>query len=309
MMPLTATSLALSVILGAAFGAGVCCVVAASPRWGAPSLSRRIAPYIRDVADPLGLTPLASRPTSLAGAWQGARSRLDVLIGGSSNITRRLRSAGWHIDVPTYRVRQLSAVLAGCTVGALAIVALSLMGQFNLATLALPAFGGAGGVFISDILLSRAAKARTARIGSELPTVLEFLALCVSAGEGLFDSLKRVGNTGAGELATEIETATLAVGTGSSLADSLTELARRANHPALGRSIDHIVSAIDRGAPLAHVLQSQANDAREQAKRSLIEQAGRKEIGMLIPLVFLILPLSVLFAVFPGIVILRLGLS
>ena len=69
------------------------------------------------------------------------------------------------------------------------------------------------------------------------------------------------------------------------------------------------MAAIERGAPLAHVLQAQAIDAREDAKRTLIERAGRKEIYMLFPLVFLILPLSVLFAVFPGIFMLRLGLG
>jgi hypothetical protein len=60
---------------------------------------------------------------------------------------------------------------------------------------------------------------------------------------------------------------------------------------------------------LAHVLQEQAVDAREDAKRGLLELAGRKEILMLLPLVFLILPLSVLFAIFPGIVMLRLGVG
>ena len=57
------------------------------------------------------------------------------------------------------------------------------------------------------------------------------------------------------------------------------------------------------------MLHSQALDAREDAKRGLIERAGRKEIYMLVPLVFLILPLSVLFAVFPGIFMLRLGIG
>ncbi len=57
------------------------------------------------------------------------------------------------------------------------------------------------------------------------------------------------------------------------------------------------------------MLHAQAGDAREDAKRGLIERAGRKEIYMLLPLVFLILPLSVLFAVFPGIFMLRLGIG
>ena len=49
--------------------------------------------------------------------------------------------------------------------------------------------------------------------------------------------------------------------------------------------------------------------AEKGAKRALIESAGRKEIAMLVPLVFMILPLSVLFAVFPGILMLRLGVG
>jgi tight adherence protein C len=148
-----------------------------------------------------------------------------------------------------------------------------------------------------------------ARIEEELPTVLEFLALCLSAGEGILDALRRVGEVGAGELTGELRTLVLTVGAGSPLAETLTAMARGLNVPALTRSIDHVVAAIDRGAPHAHVLQAQAGDAREDAKRGLIERAGRKEILMLLPLVFLILPLSVVFAVFPGVFMLRLGLG
>ena len=92
------------------------------------------------------------------------------------------------------------------------------------------------------------------------------------------------------------------------MTDALSQVARHLDTPPVTRSMDQIVAAIDRGAPLAHVLQAQATDAREDAKRLLIEKAGRKEIYMLIPLVFLILPLSVLIAVFPGVFMLRLGL-
>jgi tight adherence protein C len=101
----------------------------------------------------------------------------------------------------------------------------------------------------------------------------------------------------------------LAVGTGSSLADALGALAARLDVPALTRSLDQVIAALERGAPLAGVLQSQAIDAREDAKRGLIEQAGKREVFMLIPLVFLILPLSVVFAVYPGIFMLRLGIG
>ena len=139
--------------------------------------------------------------------------------------------------------------------------------------------------------------------------MLEFLALCLAAGEGLLDSLRRVGGAGTADLTGELRAVVVSVGTGASLSEALTAMARRLQVASLSRSVDHLVAAIERGAPLAQVLQAQAGDVREDAKRVLIEQAGRKEIYMLLPLVFLILPLSVIFAIFPGVFMLRLGIG
>ena len=38
-----------------------------------------------------------------------------------------------------------------------------------------------------------------------------------------------------------------------------------------------------------------------------MEAGGRKEVLMMVPVVFLILPVTVLFAVFPGLWVLRVG--
>jgi tight adherence protein C len=65
--------------------------------------------------------------------------------------------------------------------------------------------------------------------------------------------------------------------------------------------------ALERGTPLADVFRAQAQDSREDAKRALIEVAGKKEVAMLIPLVFLILPTTIVFAIFPGIFVLQVG--
>ena len=62
-----------------------------------------------------------------------------------------------------------------------------------------------------------------------------------------------------------------------------------------------------RGTPLAEILRAQAQDARDEAKRDLLETAGKKEVGMLVPLVFLILPITIVFAIYPGIFVLQLG--
>ncbi|MFS0867179.1 type II secretion system F family protein [Microbacterium sp. 179-B 1A2 NHS] len=299
------TELALAIVLGGVFAAGVVLIASRVPRLSAPTLSRRIAPYVRDVTDPRGLTPLGPPAPS----WRASRDRFIDGLGGAAGIERRLRQAGRGGDAGAFRGRQLAWALVGGLVGGLLVVILVLTDRGTAAAALLPPVAGLGAAMVFDIRLTAAARRRRARVDEELPTVLEFVSLCLAAGEGLRDALRRVGEIGSGELTAEIRRAVLDSGTGSNLSDALVDLGRRLDVPALSRAVEHLVAAIDRGAPLAAVLQAQAGDAREDAKRSLIEQAGRKEIAMLFPIVFFLLPMSVLFAVFPGIVMLRLGVG
>jgi tight adherence protein C len=46
---------------------------------------------------------------------------------------------------------------------------------------------------------------------------------------------------------------------------------------------------------------------REQSRRRLIEAGARREVSMMIPVVFLVLPVTVLFVVFPGLAVLDLS--
>lgn len=310
MTTLTLTDASLAVVLGVALGAGILLLLSRAPRWRSATLSQRIAPYIRDITDPIGATPLTTGfGDDLAAIWQRTQNTIAARLAGSASVERRLRQAAWTIDIAAFRGRQLGFALAGLTVGAVVVVVLMLTGRGSLAAVLLPPLFATAGALACDLQLSRAARQRRARIEEELPTVLEFLALCLSAGEGILDALRRVGDLSGGEMTVELRGAVVAVGTGSSLSDALTDLAARVDSPAVSRAVDHLAAAIDRGAPLAQVLHAQALDAREDAKRALIERAGRNEIAMLVPLVFLILPLSVLFAVFPGIFLLRLGIG
>ena len=77
-------------------------------------------------------------------------------------------------------------------------------------------------------------------------------------------------------------------------------IAVRTNLPPLARFVDGVAIAVERGTPLAEVLRAQAVDVREAGKRALMEAGGRKEIAMMVPVVFLVLPVTVLFALFPG---------
>ena len=95
---------------------------------------------------------------------------------------------------------------------------------------------------------------------------------------------------------------------GANLTTALQGLADRTGLMSLTRFVDGIVVAVERGTPLAEVLRAQAQDVRENGRRTLMEQGGKKEIYMMIPIVFLTLPVTVLFALYPGLSFLHLKL-
>lgn len=308
------TDAAIAVLLGGSLALGLLGVLSALPRWGAPSLDRRIAPYVRDVVDdevlPSGILPAVGiMPVHGRRLWDRLREMLDRMLGGGDTLRLRLAQAGVTQTPAAFRGRQLAWGVAGLLIGAVVVVIIAVSGRMSPPAALLPVIAAAGAAITYDMQLTARARARRARLADELPTTLEFLALCLSAGESLLDALRRVSTIGTGELTGELRQTVLAVHTGSPLADALGETATRLQLPGLSRATDQIIAALEHGAPLAAVLHSQAADARDEAKRVLIEQAGRKEILMLLPLVFLILPLSVLFAVCPGLFILRLGLG
>ena len=89
---------------------------------------------------------------------------------------------------------------------------------------------------------------------------------------------------------------------------ALTRLADRTGAPAVRRFADGVAVAVERGTPLADVLRAQSADARANRRRDLMELGGKREIAMMAPVVFLILPVTVVFALFPGLAVLQAGL-
>lgn len=308
------TTLAIAVLWGGVLSSGVLCTLSAIPRWSATPLVLRIAPYVRDVVADEDLPRVALPragvlPVGERTLWRRLLATFERILGAEDVLRRRLSQAGLDLETTTFRARQLGWVIVGVMIGALTVIVLAVVGRMSAPLALLPMLAGAAAGMGYEARLTVRVATRRARLTDELPTTLEFLALCLSAGEGFLDSVRRVAAIGSGELTVEFRLVVLAVGTGVPLADALGEMTRRLHLPGLTRAVDQVVAALEHGAPLSAVLHAQAGDAREDAKRVLIEQAGRKEILMLLPLVFLILPLSVLFAIYPGLFILRLGIG
>lgn len=309
------TTTALAVPLGIALGLGLWTLVALVPRVGAPRLARRVAPYLVDLSAE-ARAAVDSRPSEPASVLAGLSApavahvvgALTAILGGDDGIARRIRQAGMTGDLQAFRSRQLLSVIGGSAAGVVtAVVLANASAASGLLLGGVVLLGAAVGLIAPEQLLARTARARQARIATELPTVLEFLTLSLSAGESILDALRRVARAGTGELARELGRVVADVNAGMALPAALTRCASTIGLPALTRTIDQLVGALERGTPLAEVLLAQAQDSRVDAKRQLLEAAGRKEVAMLVPLVFLILPVTIAFAIFPGLLVLRLG--
>ena len=211
--------------------------------------------------------------------------------------------------VAAFRSRQLLWATLGAMAGVLLIVtAARSVAVQPVAVVLLGVVLAVAGLVLPEQLLARRAKQRMARIAAELPTVLEFLSLALSAGENVRDAIRRVAQIGSGELSQELAHVVTDVELGLPLSDALTEMAASLEHTPLSRVIEQLTVALDRGSPLVDVLRAQAQDSRDDAKRTILEAAGRKEVAMLVPLVFLILPVTIVFALFPATLVLELGI-
>jgi tight adherence protein C len=63
--------------------------------------------------------------------------------------------------------------------------------------------------------------------------------------------------------------------------------------------------AIERGTPLADVSRAFAEDQRLKFRNLLMKQAAAKEISMLVPVVFVVLPSVLAVAMYPALTVLQ----
>ncbi|MEW1955088.1 type II secretion system F family protein [Terrabacter sp. NPDC080008] len=297
--------------------AGLALVVAGVPARRRPTLDDRLVPYLRDTPRPSTLLAPPAPPRGpfgfgeLFAPYVAHLGRgVGAVFGGAPSVARRQLRAGRPADVEAFRAEQVMAGALG-GLGGLAFTALVAVAQrrFPVPVLVVMVMVGVlGGIAVRDYALSRAASRREARMLTEFPTVAELLALAVSAGEGAVGALERVCRLSRGELSDELRRCLADARAGANLPTALQGLADRTGLMSLTRFVDGIVVAVERGTPLAEVLRAQAQDVREDGRRALMEEGGKKEIYMMVPIVFLTLPVTVLFALFPGLSFLHLKL-
>lgn len=301
------TQALIGALLGAVAAVGVLLAVFSSPPLRRRSLADRVAPYLTESDVPSRLLDAnPDRKSTTLGRLAGpllkdAVTFLDKVVGGQATVRRRLAALDSPLTVEQFRTEQVLWGAAGAGIGMLIGLLAVVTGQSNPAILVVLVLAcAAGGVLGRDWWLSQAVAKRDAEMLIEFPVIAEMLALAVTAGEGPIGAIDRVSRLAHGQLVSQLAGLLAETRAGTPLLDALTTLRDRTQLEPLARFLDGMAVAIERGTPLADVLRAQAADVRALGKRQLLESGGRKEIAMMIPVVFIVLPITILFAMYPG---------
>jgi tight adherence protein C len=310
-----------AIVAGVGVGVGLWSVAAGlrHPRAAhhrSESVLLRVASTLSDVSAEARklLAPTATDPVTVFGriahpALVALSERVDQIFGGEKSTARLVARAGHPQTVADYRVERL--VWAGVGV-AFALIVLAPTVIQSPAAGVLPAVIGAGvgagvGAWFSDQRLHSAAKKRHQELLDQFPTMVELLSLTLAAGQSLPNALERVARQAGGALGEEWRRVLAQVDLGAPLGPTLRDSADQMAVPEISALVDHLVYALERGSPLADIVRSHSTDARADRLRGIVERSGKAEIAMLVPLVLLILPVTVLFAVYPGLQALQMG--
>ena len=304
-------------LLGLTAAAGLLVVASRIAAIRRPQLALRVLPYLQDLPafeHPRAAATSAYSPMPAAFAVFGPVLRtlaggVERVLGGAASVRRRLDRAGLAITVADFRVQQVVWGLAGFGLAAGWALVGTLDGGSAVSGSLLCLVGFAVGVIWRDYHLTGQVRDRERQIVREFPTVAELLALAVAAGEGPVAALDRVVRRSGGELSRDLAVVLADVRTGQPVGEAFDRWAAATTQPIVARFAQGIAVAVERGTPLADVLHAQAADVREAGRRELIEVAARKEVLMLVPVVFLVLPVTVFFAFWPGVVGLSLTVT
>jgi tight adherence protein C len=306
----------MGVLAGTGLGAGLWLVLVRLPSMRRTRFVDRIAAQLKSVdvqsrllaAGPVNVTPFGPLERIIRPVLLDAVSWLGRFNLGTTVLSKRLAQAGRRQTAVDFRAEQLLWAVLGLAVGILLALVSAAGGGLDPITGIILTIGlAAGGFLLRDYMLTVQIQRRETKMLAEFPSLAELMALAVSAGESTTGALERICRSAHGELADEFATVLADTRSGTPLLAALQDFSRRSRLQALVRFVDGITVAVERGTPLADVLRAQAQDVRDMAKRSLMESAGKKEIAMMVPLVFGVLPLTVLFAVYPGLALINLG--
>ena len=207
-------------------------------------------------------------------------------------LRKKLDEAGFRSDAA---LQTYMAVKCIC-----AIAGLLLAGATSLFTMgfsvngALMAFGGLGvGFFLPGIVLMFITKSRKQAIFLGLPDALDLMVVCVEAGLGLDQAMRKVSEemkTSHRVIAEEFGLSNFQLQMGKERKDVLNELGLRNGVDDLRALSSTIIQAEKFGSSVGRALRVQSDSMRTKRRQIAEEKAAKTAVQLLFPLVIFIFP-------------------
>jgi tight adherence protein C len=144
-------------------------------------------------------------------------------------------------------------------------------------------------------------KSNQNNLNNELVALMQVAIVLISAGETPISSVKLAAERAEGVIAQTLNQAFSRNFNNVEIVKILKLIAREAKSDSLNRMALSIQNALDRGAPLIDVLQNQIRAMQSKNHAHLLKIAGRRELLLLLPVVFILMPISILFVIWPSI--------
>lgn len=144
-------------------------------------------------------------------------------------------------------------------------------------------------------------------VRNEIAQLSVLMSVALDSGISLVSSIEAVMGKATGEVAGRFQTLLKSLEFGANLSEELNNLRIQSRQPALDELVIKLQVSFSFGTPLAEQLAALASSNREFVAQTQFSQAAKRENLMLLPLVFLILPVTVLFAIFPSLQYLNLN--
>jgi len=133
----------------------------------------------------------------------------------------------------------------------------------------------------------------------------DLFAVALTSGLNPRSSLEKIVNFVSSDFSQALEKALKENSFGKPLLEALEEMTNEKSSKPLKPLIKQIFLALDRGTPLAEVTRSFATDQRLKLRNLITKKAAKKEIAMLMPIVFVVLPSVLAVAMYPALTVLQ----
>ncbi len=141
----------------------------------------------------------------------------------------------------------------------------------------------------------------------QLPDAVELLSSVLSSGVGYREGVMWVATRCSGQVQVELQQIIEAMNVGDSISQSLLQYESDQKDPSLRELALKLALADQLGTSVSNQLISLATALRAEYLVEFRKTGSTKETQLLMPLVFLVLPVTVLFALYPSVQFLRFG--